>query len=62
MTVRDGRDACRMANNPATLVCGLGFGLVLGGELEDPRRGDYLRFGRLQDRIPARVSGHGVCT
>src|SRR6516225_5089957 len=36
-------------------VCGfvIGFGIVLGGELEDPCRGNDLRLGRLQNRIPA---------
>ena len=48
--VGDGR---RRAHNPATLVCGLGFDVVLGGKLENPRRGIDRRFGRLQDRIPA---------
>jgi len=38
--------------NP-NLVSGLGFGVVPGDELEDRRRGGDLRFGRLQDRIPA---------
>ena len=42
-----------MAHNPARLVCGLGFDVVFGGELQDPRRGDDRRFGRLQDRILA---------
>lgn len=42
-----------MAHNPARLVCGLGFDVVLGGKLQDPRRGDDLRFWRLQDRILA---------
>jgi len=42
-----------MAHNPARLVCGLGFDVVLGGKLQDPRRGDDLRFGRPQDRILA---------
>ena len=32
----------------------VGFGVVLGGELKEPRRGDDLRSGRLQDRISAR--------
>src|SRR5690242_7963841 len=31
----------------------IGFGLVLGGELEDLVRGDDLRLGRMQDRILA---------
>src|SRR5208282_6413775 len=31
----------------------VGFGVVLGGELENSCRGDDLRSGRLQDRIPA---------
>ena len=35
------------------LASGLGFDVVLCGELEDPGRGGDLRFGRLQDRILA---------
>jgi hypothetical protein len=31
----------------------VGFGVMLGGEPEDPRRGDDFRFGWLQYRIPA---------
>jgi hypothetical protein len=32
----------------------VGFDVVLGGELYEPRRGDDLRSGRLQERIRAR--------
>ena len=35
-------------------VGGLGFGITLLDELEDLRRWDDLRLGRLQDRIPPR--------
>ena len=34
-------------------ICGLELKVVFGSGLEDPRRGDDLWLGRLQDRIPA---------
>ena len=37
-----GRNTSRLAHDPATLVRGLGFGVVLGGELEDCHRGQLV--------------------
>lgn len=49
-------------NGPGRSVCGLGFGVVFDGHLENPLRGDDLRFGWLQDRVPTRRprGAHGL--
>jgi len=38
-------------------VCGFGFGVVVGGELEDRGRGGDLWFGWLEDGIPPGIPG-----
>lgn len=54
LTVRVLRARGLLWRNRQWLASGLGFDVVLGGELEDLRRWGDLRLGRLQNRIPPR--------